>query len=115
MEQTIKSIASLGIPGLIFFYVVATCGLTGAAAVAFSLAAMGPFVSIGGVTMLVLAGLIFAATAKYGFDELNKGIVREYQKNGVSKEDIHIWISNRWFLSKAKKAYLHKIVDENFS
>ena len=115
MEQTIKSVAALGIPGLIFFYVFTTCGLAGAAAVTFSLAAIGPGGMVGGVAILVLAGLISATIAEYGFDELNKGIVREFQNRGMSKEDIHAWISSRWFLSKAKKAYLHEIVTENFS
>lgn len=114
METTIKTVAGLGIPGLIFFYVLTTCGLTGAAAVTFSLAAIGPGGMIGGVAILILAGLISASIAEYGFDELNKGIVNEYLKRGTKDYEIHNWIDSKWFLSRKKKAYLHQIVRENF-
>lgn len=115
METTIKAVAGLGIPGLIFFYVFATCGLYGAAAVTFTLAAIGPGGMMGGVALLVLAGLISAAITEYGFDALNEGIIKEFKKKGVADEDIHDWIDSNWFLTKAKKAYLHQLVRDNFS
>lgn len=114
MEKTIKAVTGLGIPGLIFFYVFTTCGLAGAAAVTFSLAAIGPGGMLAGIAFLVLVGLISAALAEYGFDELNKGIVKEFKKRGKSKEDIFHWISTRSFLSREKKAYLREIVNENY-
>ena len=114
MKTTINTITGLGVPGLLFFYIMAASGLTGAAAVTFTLAAIGPGGMIGGVAALVLVGLISSTIAEYGFDELNKAIVEEFKNKGYSKRSIHNWINSRWFLSKAKKAYLHQVVNENF-
>ena len=115
MDNVLNKLVGLGIPGLIFFYVFATCGYYGAAAITFSLAAIGPGGMIGGVATLVLAGLISSALAEYGFDKLNEAIVNEFKNRGKSKEDILNWINSRWYISGSKKAYLRELINEYYS
>ena len=75
MDELIKKIAALGLPGIILVVVMATSGLTGAAAITAALAFLhGPAGMLGGIGVLGLTGLITDALAKVGLEDLLTGV-----------------------------------------
>lgn len=53
MDEVVKKVAALGLPGVILVVTMAVTGLTGAAAITAALAALGgPFGMLGGITVL---------------------------------------------------------------
>jgi len=59
MDELVKKIAALGLPGVILIIVMATTGLTGAAAITTALAILGgPAGMLGGIAVLGLTVLI---------------------------------------------------------
>jgi hypothetical protein len=71
MDEVVKKIAALGLPGVILVITMATTGLTGAAAITAALAFLGgPAGMLGGIAVLGLTGLITDALAKVGLEDL---------------------------------------------
>jgi hypothetical protein len=71
MDELVKKIAALGLPGIVLVIVMATTGLTGAAAITAALAFLGgPAGMLGGIAVLGLTGLITDALATVGVEEL---------------------------------------------
>ena len=58
MDQIIKKIAALGVPGLVFMVAIELTGLAGAAALTTALAALGPGGIVGGVMTLCVLGVV---------------------------------------------------------
>ncbi|MGV0028480.1 hypothetical protein [Phormidesmis priestleyi] len=71
MDELVKKIAALGLPGVVLIVVMATTGLTGAAAITTALALLGgPAGMLGGIAVLGLTALITDALAKVGLENL---------------------------------------------
>jgi len=65
MDEVVKKVAALGLPGVILVITMAATGLTGAAAITAALAFLGgPGSMLGGIAVLGLTGLITDALAK---------------------------------------------------
>lgn len=70
MDEVVKKIAALGLPGIILVGTMAATGLTGAAAITAALAFLGgPAGMLGGIAMLGLTGLIADALTKLGLED----------------------------------------------
>ncbi|KAF3885522.1 MULTISPECIES: hypothetical protein [Nostocales] len=70
MDEIVKKVAALGLPGIVLAIVMATTGLTGAAAITTALAILGgPAGMLGGITVLGLTALITDVLAKVGLEE----------------------------------------------
>ena len=114
MEKVIAKIAALGVPGLVFTVVLsstaALTGLTGAALITASLAALGPGGIIGGIAFLGVAGLITDAITEYGADKVLSGVVKELYLKGESKESIKEKLK-KYPVSKKLKLKLYNTVD----
>ncbi len=111
MDQIIKKIAVLGVPGLVLMVAINLTGLVGAAAITTALSAIGPGGIIGGVITLCAIAVISDAIAEYGFDAIAKGVVKELLKNGETKASIKEKIS-RYPVTTKMKATLYDTVDK---
>ena len=108
MDELIKKVSALGIPGLIFVMVVAFSGLKGAAAITFALAALGgPFGMVGGIAVLGIAGLVTHTIAEKGTEAVLTSVVKEQFK--TKSEDEIIDQVNKYWITKGLKL---KIVDK---
>ena len=71
MDELVKKIAALGLPGVVLIVVMATTGLTGAAAITTALVILGgPAGMLGGIAVLGLTALITDGLAKVGLENL---------------------------------------------
>ncbi len=82
MDEAVRKIASLGLPGVVFLITMATTGLSGAAAITATLAMLGPGGMIGGVVFLGIIGLASDTLTKYGLEALLKGVYLQRKSNG---------------------------------
>ncbi|AFY54747.1 hypothetical protein Riv7116_2224 [Rivularia sp. PCC 7116] len=93
MDELIKKIAGLGFPGIILIAVMASTGLTGAAAITAALAFLGgPAGMLGGITVLGLTGLIADALTNVGLEELLTAVYcqrRQSEPQGKLLEEIN--------------------------
>ena len=81
MDEVVRKVAALGLPGVLLVVTMAATGLAGGAAITTALAALGgPFGMIGGIAALGVAGLVADALSKYGIDGLLTGIYLERKK-----------------------------------
>ena len=108
MDKIISKIAGLGVPGLILMVAISATGLTGAAAITASLAALGPGGMIGGIATLGVIGFISEAIAEYGFDKIFALVIQELYKRGDTKESILLKVK-KYPVSKNLKL---KLIDE---
>lgn len=70
MDEIIQKVAALGLPGVVLVVVMATTGLTGAAAITSALAILGgPAGMLGGIAVLGITGLIAETLAKIGLEK----------------------------------------------
>ena len=111
MDKTIRSIATLGVPGLVLMAAMEFTGYAGAVAMTTALAAIGPGGMIGGVMSLVALGWISNGIAEMGFDALAKSVLKELYRKGESKETIKKKIK-KYPVSKKLKRSLYQVVDE---
>ncbi|MBF2007115.1 MAG: hypothetical protein IGS49_17010 [Chlorogloeopsis fritschii C42_A2020_084] len=82
MDEVVKKVAALGLPGIILVMVMATTGLTGAAAITAALALLGgPAGMLGGIAVLGLTGLITDALAKVSLEDLITAIYCQRRQN----------------------------------
>lgn len=89
MDKLVATLAGMGIPGIVFLFAVSTAGVAGGAAITVALAALGgPLGMLGGVGLLVTAGLITKTIAEYGIEAIVVSLVKEYEKQGTPKEKI---------------------------
>ena len=71
MDEVVKKVAALGLPGIILVVTMAATGFTGAAAITAALAFLGgPAGMLGGIAVLGLTGLIAEALTKVGLEDL---------------------------------------------
>jgi hypothetical protein len=92
MDEVVKKVAALGLPGVILVIVMAATGLTGAAAITAALALLGgPAGMLGGIALLGLTGLIADALAEVGLEDLLTAIYcqrRQEEPQGKLLEEI---------------------------
>ncbi|BAY11501.1 hypothetical protein [Calothrix sp. NIES-2098] len=82
MDEVVRKVAALGLPGVLLVVTMAATGLAGGAAITTALAALGgPFGMIGGIAALGIVGLVADAIGKYGIDGLLIGIYTERRRN----------------------------------
>lgn len=85
MDEVIKKIASLGLPGVIFVITLGTRGVATFLAVPIAIALLGgPFGVIGGITVLGLATLVSDAIAGFGLDAILSSVYKERRKTEPS-------------------------------
>ena len=88
MDEVVRKVAALGLPGVILLITMATTGLTGAAAITAALAMLGPFGMIGGIGFLGVVGIAADALSKFGLEALLVGIYKQRQQEGESKASL---------------------------
>ena len=88
MDEVVRKVAALGLPGVILLITMATTGLTGAAAITEALAMLSPFGMIGGIGFLGVVGIAADALSKFGLEALLVGIYKQRQEEGESKASL---------------------------
>ena len=88
MDEVVRKVAALGLPGVILLIAMATTGFTGAAAITAALAMLGPFGMIGGIAFLGVVGIAADGLSKFGLEALLVGIYKERQEEGESKASL---------------------------
>lgn len=88
MDEAVRKIAGVGLPGVILLIAMATTGFTGAAAITAALAMLGPGGMIGGIVFLGIIGLASDALTKYGLEALLKGVYQQRKLDGESSENL---------------------------
>jgi len=88
-DQIIKTIAGLGVPGLVLLIAMAVSGWAGAAALTTALAALGgPLGMLGGVALLGVLALLSWAIAEYGFEKIAVAVIKELRRKGRKRQDV---------------------------
>lgn len=109
MDEVVRNVAVLGLPGVILVITMAATGFAGAAAITTALAALGgPFGMLGGIGVLGITALVANALSKYGIDALLEGIYLERSKT-ESREKLNNEIDElpvSWELKLKLKALL---------
>jgi hypothetical protein len=82
MDEVVKKVAALGLPGVILVVTMGATGLTGAAAITAALAFLGgPAGMLGGIAVLGLTGLITDALAKVGLEDFLTAVYCERRRS----------------------------------
>ena len=88
IDEIVKKITALGVPGLMLLIAINATGLVGAAAITAALSALGPGGMIGGIITLGVAGLISEAIAQFGFDAIYTAVVEDLYAKGETMQSI---------------------------
>ncbi|MBD2253927.1 hypothetical protein [Nostoc parmelioides] len=80
MDELVKKIAALGLPGIIFVVATATSGGSVAAVVTLLSSLGGPFGLLGGLGILGLVGILGEYIAEFGVENVLKLIYKERSK-----------------------------------
>ncbi|MBD2357811.1 hypothetical protein H6G41_24905 [Tolypothrix sp. FACHB-123] len=93
MDEVVKKVAALGLPGVILVITMAATGFTGAAAITAALAFLGgPAGMLGGIAVLGLTGLITDALAKVSLEDLLTAVYcqrRQTEPHGKLLDEIN--------------------------
>jgi hypothetical protein len=82
MDEVIRKVAALGLPGVLLAIAIATSGFAGGAALTTALAALGgPFGMFGGIALLGIGGLVADAVAKVGINNFLVGVYCQRRQN----------------------------------
>ncbi|MBD2364816.1 hypothetical protein [Anabaena sp. UHCC 0399] len=82
MDEVVKKLASLGLPGAMLVIVIATTGLEGNVVVPMVLATLGgPFGMMGGLAVLGIVTLVTESLAGYGIEKVLSAVYTERSKN----------------------------------
>ncbi|MBW4596845.1 MAG: hypothetical protein KME46_29100 [Brasilonema angustatum HA4187-MV1] len=80
MDEIVKKLAGLGLPGIILVILTATAGGSSAAVAAALTAAGGPFGIVGGIGLLGLLTVLGDTIAGYGIEAILKAVYAERSK-----------------------------------
>ncbi|MEI2579465.1 hypothetical protein [Scytonema sp. PRP1] len=80
MDEIVKKLAGLGLPGILLVVLTVTSGGSSAAVAAALTALGGPFGIVGGIALLGLITVVGDAVAGYGLEAILKGIYTERSK-----------------------------------
>ena len=111
LDEIISKVAALGVPGLVLVVAISATGLAGAAAITAALSMLGPGGMIGGVATLGVAALVTEGIAKYGVQEIYKGLIRKLYFQGETKESIRQKV-DKYPISKSLKYKLYDMLDD---
>ncbi|MBD1856413.1 MULTISPECIES: hypothetical protein [Leptolyngbya] len=103
MDEVVRKIAALGLPGVVLLVTMASTGLTGAAAITAALAALGPAGILGGIAFLGVVGVASEALSKFGLESLLSGVYLERKHQGASTEQLHREINQLWVSDDLKR------------
>ncbi|WGV25097.1 hypothetical protein [Halotia branconii] len=81
MDELVKKLAGLGLPGIILVVLAASSAGSNAAIVAALTAVGGPLGIIGGIGLLGLAGVLGDAISGFGVEAILKAVYSERSKN----------------------------------
>jgi hypothetical protein len=82
MDEVVKKVAALGLPGVLLVITMGATGFAGGAALTTALAALGgPFGMVGGIALLGIAGLVADTLAKVGIDGFLTEVYRQRRQN----------------------------------
>jgi hypothetical protein len=110
MDEVVRKIAALGLPGIILLIAMATTGLTGAAAITAALAMLGPGGMIGGIAFLGVVGIASDALSKYGLSALLKAVYLERRRKGESLERLRREIDKLWISNDLKRELREEVL-----
>jgi len=109
MDELIKKVSALGIPGMIFAMMVIFSGLKGGAAITFALAALGGSLGmVGGIAFLGIVGLITHTVAEKGTEAVLTAVVKEQLKTN-SADEIISKVKKYWITKGLKLKIIDKI------
>ena len=112
MDEVIRKVAALGLPAVIFTVVMATTGLTGAAAITTALAILGgPTGMVGGILALGTVGILTDLLAKFG-SELVLMRIYEIRSEKENVEKLCQEIDNLPFISNELKQKVKTLIDK---
>ena len=80
MDEVVKKLAGLGLPGIILVILTATSGGSSAAVAAALTAVGGPFGILGGIALLGLISVVGDAIAGFGIEAILKAVYTERSK-----------------------------------
>jgi hypothetical protein len=90
MDEVIRKVVALGLPGVLLAIAIATTGLAGGAALTTALALLGgPFGMLGGIALLGIGGLVADAVAKVGIDNFLVAVYSERRQNEPHEQLLH--------------------------
>lgn len=104
MDELVRKIVALGLPGVILVITMSLTGFTGAAAITAALAMLGPGGMLGGIALLGVTALAADTLSKYGLEEILKAVYTERRKNGESVKSLRKEIRNLPISSDLKRA-----------
>lgn len=110
MDELVKKIAAMGIPGIILIVAMSATGLSGAAALTAALAALGPFGMIGGIALLGMTGLIADKVAEFGYEKVTMAVIKEQLKN-ITPDDMKKKV-HRYPISRGMKNKIIENIDK---
>lgn len=109
MDELLKKVSALGIPGIVFVVVVGSNSFVGAAAFTAALATLGgPLGMAGGLISLGLIGLVSHYMTEIGTDKVIQLVIKK-QLETKSKEDIIDEIMKYPISKKLKISTIHYI------
>lgn len=103
MDELVRKVAALGLPGVILVTTMAATGFTGAAAITAALAALGPAGMMGGILFLGVVGIVSEGLTKYGLEAVLKGIYCERKKQAESIDQLIREIDQLWVSDDLKR------------
>jgi hypothetical protein len=81
MDEVVKKISALGLPGVILVIAISVSGMVGTSGIVAALTALGgPFGIVGGLSLLGLTTLVGDTLAGYGIEAVLKSIYTERRK-----------------------------------
>lgn len=112
LEKVASEVAGLGVPGLVLTVVIATTGLSGAAAITAALSMIGPGGMLGGIATLGVAALVTRALSEFGIDAVITAVVKVLLSNGESRNSIRDKVSKYW-ISHRMKLKLYDVINNS--
>jgi len=114
LDNVVRGLVALGVPGLVLLVATAVSGYAGAAAITTSLAAMGgPGGMIGGIGVLILIGLMSRALTKWGLPKIAKPVIKGLVAAGTTPGEIRSKISSypKWVVSGEVRAKIYEVLE----
>ena len=103
MDEVVRKVAALGLPGVVLLVTMASTGLAGAAAITAALAALGPAGMLGGIAFLGIVGIAGDALSKFGLEAILSEVYLERGRQGASNEELYGEINQLWVSNELKR------------
>ena len=113
LGEIVGLIAGFGVPGLVLVMLIATSSWSGAAAIASSLAALGPFGMLGGIATMGVLAFISRALTKFGFEKVFSALLTKLKEDGRTSEDIREEI-NTYLIPHELKQKIEELIGESY-